>query len=514
MVKARPALSVLASALAAALAATPAHAEWRFIPGVDLSETWTDNVGQQPPGQEKSQLVTTVRPGFTISNETPRLKLHADYHLSLYAYGGGRPAGTNGNSQSLTADAKARVLSDLLFLDANANIQQYAASAFGPGLTPGSDYLATNRNEVRSFRVSPYLRHNFGTLANVLVRYTYDNVHSDNAGLGNSSSNTLDASLSSGPTFRKIGWSLGATQQVIDDSVAGTSHITNANLGLRYVMSEQLTLTTGGGYDRYDYDSQGGDTKGASWTAGLQWTPSARTSITASGGHRFYGPSYYLSAQHRSRGSVWNVSYNDAVTTSRSQFTLPSTVSTASLLDQLFSATIPDPALRAAAVRAYLAASGLPTSLPNAVNYFSNRFQLQRSFQATSTMRLARSSALLGIFKTRREAVSNENVDSALFGSQNSLLNDNTDQTGVNASLSFQFGPRTQGTLSASAYKVESLSLGRTDHNRQLSLYLTRQFASKLSGIAEVRHARGSTLATGDQKYTANSVSLGLAMTF
>jgi uncharacterized protein (PEP-CTERM system associated) len=514
MAKAWPARSLLASAVAATLAAPSAQAEWRFSPTVNVRETWSDNVSQAPSGQEQSQLVTTVAPGFTLSNDTPRLKLNANYTLNAYVYSGSHPSGTNSTSQNLTADAKAKLVGEELFLDANASIGQYTVSGFGPQATPGTGYSSNNSNEVRTIRISPYYVHNFGSLANLLLRYQYDRVTSDNFGLGQSNGNTLTASLGSGPTFRKIGWTLSYTTQSLDDTVAAHSKISNANLGLRYLMSPDLTLTASGGYDKNEYDSVGGSTQGAAWSAGFQWTPSSRTSVTANAGQRYFGPSYFLSAVHRSRSTVWNFSYNDSITNSRNQFTLPSAVNTSSLLDQLFSASIPDPVQRAAAVRAYIASAGLPSSLPNAVNYFSNRFELQRQFLASMSGKLAKASGLFSIYRTRREAVSNVNQDSPLLGSQNSLLNDNTDQKGISTSLSYNIGPRTQATVSATAYNVESLTTKRNDHYRQLSLYLSRQFASKLSGVAELRRNQGKTLATGAQKYTENAIALGLAMQF
>lgn len=120
---------------------------------------------------------------------------------------------------------------------------------------------------------------------------------------------------------------------------------------------------------------------------------------------------------------------------------------------------------------------------------------------------------MFNVYKSRSEAVSTNTVDSSLFGNQNSLLNESTVQEGISASLQYQLGPRTQATMTASANKVESLATGRVDHNRRLSVLMSRQFASKLSGVAELRRTHGS-LAAGSQKYTENAISAGLSMQF
>jgi len=514
MAKAKTALPILGcSALAALLAAPAARAEWRFVPGVDLRETYTDNVNQAPAGQAHGSFVSTLTPGFTLTDDTPRVQFRMTFAQHLYLYSGERRDGNDRANRELNANLKARLVSDVLFLDATAAITQRAASAFGPQVS-NSTYSNANQNEIRTYRVSPYLREAFGTLAQGELRYSHDRLSTDSTGLGQSDADTLSAFLASGPSFRKIGWNLAGSRQVISDTLAAKSTISTYNATLRYLMSDQFNMNVNGGYDKYDYNALGGATQGASWSGGFQWTPSSRTSVQANAGHRFYGPSYMLSIQHRSRGTVWNISYDDSVTNTRSQFILPSAVNTAALLDHLFATSMPDPVARAAAIQAYIAATGLPASLPNAINYFSNRYQLQKQFMASTAIELAHSSAVINVFRTQREALSNVNVDSNLLGSQNSALNDNTDQTGINASLNYKLGPRTQSTLSATAYRIKSVTTGRVDNNRQLSFFLTRQFAQKLSGIAEVRRIRGTSFGTDARPYTENAVAVGLAMKF
>jgi uncharacterized protein (PEP-CTERM system associated) len=50
-------------------------------------------------------------------------------------------------------------------------------SAFGP--VSDNPYSDSNRSEVRNYRVSPYLMHQFGAFATAQLRYTHDLVDSD-----------------------------------------------------------------------------------------------------------------------------------------------------------------------------------------------------------------------------------------------------------------------------------------------------------------------------------------------
>ena len=71
-----PATCSIATAMLLVYSHTGA-AEWKITPGLDLKETYTDNVRLAPPGHEKSDFITQVNPGISQSGTGPRLKLNA-----------------------------------------------------------------------------------------------------------------------------------------------------------------------------------------------------------------------------------------------------------------------------------------------------------------------------------------------------------------------------------------------------------------------------------------------------
>jgi uncharacterized protein (PEP-CTERM system associated) len=518
MVKRRSlALLPLAAGLAAAF---PAHAAWDFSPMASARLTYSDNVTLQSDDKAESGMVLQLRPGFQLVNRSQRFDLSLGYSLNLYHYTGHRPGAGQRHNQELNGNLKGRLVEDLLYLDATAAISQQAASAFGP-LQDGNDHVANNRNEVRSYRVSPYLVHRFGAFANGVLRYSHDSVSTDNVGMRRSEGNTVNATLTSGPTFRRFGWDATVTRSVLNEQLPRvdnganeqTTSSKNANVGLHYAASPQLNIGVYGGYDDFDFSGLGGKQSGSAYGANLQWTPSARTSVQASAGHRFYGPSYNLVLQHRSRGTVWNINYSDAVTSSRSQFVLPQAIDTAAMLDNLFRAQISDPLLRAAAVQAYMQQTGLPPSLATSINFFSNRYSLQKQLSASVGWQLARTTTLFSLYKSRREMLSNQQVDSVLLGNSLAIFNDNTEQTGATASLSYRPGAQTVLTLSGKAINVESLTVAQSNHHRSVHLNLARTFSPRLSGSVEVRHVKGGA-GIGGQQYTENAVTAVLTSKF
>ncbi len=519
---AKPRRKALAAAvgLAALALAQPSRADWSVTPSLSLRETWSDNVVLAPKGLEQGQFISEATPGLVVRNHGPRVDFSLNYTKNFYKYADNDVRGPDGQAansghQNLQAQLHAKLISEKLFLDSTASISEQGVSAFGPSATvnPSNPFAPGLTSEVKTWRVSPYLLHRFGEQASAEVRYARDKVSSDQLNFGSSTSDQFSVNLASGPAYRTIGWNLYYMRQNLQDTISQSSSSQNMMGTLNYLYSPQLTLTVTGGYDSYDYQSPGGVTKGANWSVGGSWRPSNRTSVQLNVGKRYFGDSYFLAASHRTRLSVWSLNYSDAVTTTRAQFQLPSAVNTASMLDQLFQAQIPDPVARRQAVEAYIIAAGLPPTLANSINYLSNRYMLQKQLQATAAFNGVRSTLILALTSSRRSGLSLLDVDAGLLGGSSSALNDNTRQSGGTATYNWRISPFTSMNLSANYNRSESLSLARRDNNRSVRLNLTRQFARKLNGNLELRRTKGATAVAG-RDYTENAISASLSKQF
>ncbi|UGQ46217.1 TIGR03016 family PEP-CTERM system-associated outer membrane protein [Massilia endophytica] len=498
-------------AIAALVLAPQARAEWRFTPALTGRLSYSDNVNLRPDGQGTGQFVTEIAPSIVISDQTPRFRFNAAYQVHIYEYARDRVSGTDRTTQQLQAGAFGELLSDLLFVDASASVSQAPVTPLAAGF--GNGFARDNRNEVRSYRVSPWIHRTFGAFASANLRYAHDMVGSDNAGFGRSTADTLNLAVNSGAAFQRAGWSVSLSKQHLEDSVAPPSSSQGAGVSLRYVVTPELTWTLGGGYDKFDYEGLGSDTQGASWSTGLIWNPSPRTSLTLSGGRRYYGNSYFLSGSHRSRYTVWNISYSDDVTTTRSQFLLPSAVDTAAMLDRLFIPAYPDPVLRAIAVEAYIRASGLPRSLPDSVNYFTNRYMLQRQGQASVGLRLPRTTVLVSAFSTRREALSLFQADSALLGSSGARINDNVRQRGLTVVADYALTARSNLSLAASVNTTRSGALEREAQHKSARVFFSHRIAPHLNGTVELRTLRTRS-AFDARTVKEHAVAASLSATF
>lgn len=510
-------MTVLALCMASA-----AHAEVRFTPTIGATETYTDNVALARDDQARSAFVSEITPGFTLTDKSPRTTFSVTYQLHGY-YVSGDTTGTNRAANSLAAAGHAVLIDDLLFLDASASDAQQAISPFGQQVA-NNGYASANRANVKSYQVTPSLVHSFGAFASTRISYAHNSVDSGGAGLGHSVGDSLTASLNSGRAFGRIGWGLNVQRQQLDDGVIGTTSSQSATLQGSYQLSTMLRLIASVGTEKFDYTTVNTNgsasaqpaNSGHSWSTGFMWTPSARTSLQATYGKRYFGTTYSLNAFHHSRQTLWNLSYNEDVTTNRASFLSQSNVSTTAFVDNLFSAAIPDPVARAQAVAAYIASAGLPPTLANNTNYFSNRFQLQKQGQASVGLNSSRSTLLLAATTSKRTALSSVQADSDLLGAFGSAANDDTAIIGLSLYASYQLSSRSAINASANTTRNESVSTGFVDHAKSYRMALTRQFQSKLRASFEVRHVEGTALQgftlPGASIYHENAISATLSL--
>lgn len=498
-------------ALLAVLMAPHARAEIRVVPAVSLNAIYTDNAGLQPDATKQSQFLTALSPSLTLSSNTPRLTLRASLISHLYAYLGERANNTNSSARELSADARATLVDELLFFDGRASVGQQSTSALGQQVNNNNGYSSANRTEVRTWSASPYLRHSFGSTAEMQLRYTRDSVQTGNTAYGSSTGNGVGLTINSGPTFRTLGWGAMYNRQDVADALGRKSRSEMAELNLRLRLSNELSLKAAGGYDRYDFGEFGGNNAGASRSVGLTWTPSLRSSIDANVGKRYYGNSYGLTAMHRSRNTVWNINYSDAITSSRAEFLGIAQVSTASLLDRLFVATYPDPKERRQAVDAYIRATGLPLTVPDRISTFTNRFMLQRQVQGAVAFNGARTTAVFSLNGVERRAVSSPQSDVVLLGPALLGFNDDTRQFGATMAVNYRLSPRSGANLMLNKTRTESIATGLRGDQTSMSALVNRQFLRNITGSVELRHSQGSAGATGGQKYRENAISASLS---
>lgn len=480
-------------------------AAWRVTSTLDLRETYTDNVRLASPATQ-SDFITDISPGVSISADGPRLKVKSKYAFHYLHYL--RDAQGHSIFHQLDADAKAELIENFLFLDGAAAVSQQNISPLGPQSTDISS-VNGNRTNIKTYRVSPYITNRFGSVATSELRYTHSSVSASTGGLQDTQNDGVSLNVNSGDTFRTLGWGLQYiyNKNTYDNAqdVANTSLTGN----LRYKVTPQFYLTATGGYDKYKYVSATTEPEGAFYAAGFSWKPSERTSISAGAGNRFFGKTYSLQASVRSRRSVWHVSYIEEITTTQSQFAIPVTNNTSDLLNQLFLSSIPDPVQRQQAIDRL----GLPATITQQFNYFTNQYFLQKNLQASVAITGARNTGIFSVFNIKRESQTAAGLIGGFPGTDSQTFDGSTHQQGVNALWNWRITPVTSANFNAGYSRTQQESTDAEQRLRTYRIALARQFQPKLGGVLELRRVNQTSDLAGSN-FTENAVSASLSMRF
>ncbi len=467
--------------------ATPAivHAmDWNVKPSLNLSETYSDNITLAPRGREQSEFITQINPGVSLTGDAARLKLNLNYRMQNLFYA--KDSSRNNIRHQLFANGTATLVEDTFFVDASSSIGQRLISGTGP--IPMDNVSVTgNTTDVVTFRVSPYLRHNFGSTASTEVRYSYDTVNYQAGGF-NSASNTISANLKSGPSFNQIPWGLTYRQQKISYAGSGRSDVKFEMLtgNVSYILTRKFSLIAQGGYEQNSYivAAAGQRPSGVFWSAGANWAPTSRTSLQATYGKRFFGTTYSFNLNHTTRRTSWQASYTQNVTTVRQL----------EFERQFFVAVNPatgnpfvDPI------------TGFPILLARNVPELTNDVFIIKRLQGTVGYSPGKNSFTLSVFDQRFEFQNSPRVDES-YGGQ--------------GSWTLRLAPNTQSITTAGWQHTDfGAPLNRQNSFWNAGIGLSRNMNPHLTGRLDYRYFTNDPSISG-AGYAENRVIASLNMTF
>ena len=465
-------------------------ADWQITPRLSVTETYSDNIRLAPKGQEQQSFVTDISPSISIKGTGARFKLSLDYTLQNLFYHGDVDGSSSNTNHLLAAAAAAELIEGAVFVDSRASISNQNINITGPQAFDNINDTQ-NRTEVKTFAISPYWLHSFGSFGSSEVRYTYDVVDYASNSLARSTGNKLNVRFNSGPQFNNLQWGLNYAAEKIDyadnqstPNVQDTdSQIFTANA--RYRLNSKFSLVGYGGYENYNFPTVGSDPSGAWWRVGGAWSPTTRTSLEATAGRRFFGTTYGLNFKHRTRRTTWSLSYAEDVSSARTE----ALVATGAL--PLYNLLICDPRVD-------------PTCQPVGLLILFNPQLVNETFvtkrwQGDVSMNTGKSVLTLTSFNDTRI-------------SQLNSFNDYR-QYGVGATWNYRLAPRTTSDVSTLWTRSSLASATGADDLWHVRLGLNHQFRPKLFGSINFRHTqRRASDAIND--YRENSISATVNMTF
>jgi len=285
-----------------------------LFPGVRASATYSDNV-LHTQANKTGDLILEVSPYITAQSNAPRATYNLFYQIRNFVRVD--EGETDFFRHALNGRGSFALYEDKLWVDLYGYAGTINASAAGPiAFDPGASFV--NTANIRVFSVSPWYRDRLGSLATYQLRYTATNT-SGNTGLTTARLNQIGSAIVDGINDGSSPWSWrwhGEFQQLqfADDF---TRNRRGSGVTLYYRVNPELRV-----FGTYDYDqidglrNRDGDDFGYGPGAGFEWRPNARTSLSASASHRYYGTVSNAQATYSARRATMGLTWSRSVLTS------------------------------------------------------------------------------------------------------------------------------------------------------------------------------------------------------
>lgn len=288
-------------------------ADWKTSANISAGAVFTDNVDLVSNGKE-SDLTPTLTPSISLHGKGAR----ASIDLTAAAEINGQGGSNDSINPRLQADAKAELWERTAFIDFNATATQ---NSIEPLSVTGSGNLNNrgNKTTTYSYKISPYLKSRFKGLADMELRYTYNGLNHSQGSVGDTTSETVNLSIASGPDFRLFSWGVNASNRATDNDQGQVSELSTVDFNLGYQFNRHWRVTGSIGTESNDFASTSSNRDGSRWDLGGVWTPNPRTVFDFGYGNRFFGNTKRFSFTHTGKRSSITASYSQELTDSSTQ---------------------------------------------------------------------------------------------------------------------------------------------------------------------------------------------------
>jgi uncharacterized protein (PEP-CTERM system associated) len=265
------------------------------------------------------------------------------------------------------------------------------------------------------------------------------------------------------------------------NAVAGKLEGSRFRGSLTYALDPEIHVSLIDGYETTDFTgppARAVHTPGA----GVEWSPGARTRLSAVYEKRFFGQGYNLFFSHRTPLTAWRLVSTKDVAGLPTQLATGSLASIQSLMSDVLASTIPDLQARTQAVARRLEQSGISGTSALNSTFITTRPFVFRSDVASFVLLGAANTATLTV--TRRE----QRSFGVNLAGEGVVADEDFRQTGFNANLAHKLSARTTLTLTATSLRTDGLTLPkRQSRERLYSALLSTRIGRRTSASLGLR---------------------------
>lgn len=407
-----------------------------LTPTISWESTFTNNVALSP--DRKSDWINEIRPGLLFSANGAHTKVDGSVELPMLVYA--RTSNNNRVVPEANIAGTVEAIDRLLYIDGTVDVSQQYLSPFGA--RPQNVSSATqNQYTSQLYSVSPYIKSKVADGIDYELRQksTWSNANGSSVSGLSRRSYTNEVSGHVAREARPAGWRLEYDRN--DISFQGQSQDETSEIArgtALYRIDPTFQAGAIGGYEDNTFFLT--HESGAIYGVTVEWHPSSRMSLIASGEHRFFGASYHVKFDDHTRHIVWSLDASRDITSYPQQLgTLQGGGDVSALLNALFAPRITDPALRQSLVNQFIQDRGLPSTLSSPLALVTQQLTLAELARGTVGIVGARNSILFNVFRSRVQPV--PGTEAAALSPLLTQLTNNT-QTGAGVTWSHQLAPK------------------------------------------------------------------------
>jgi len=320
--------------------------------------------------------------------------------------------------------------------------------------------------------------------------------------MSDSTAPRINLRLASGPGYRLTTWLATFPKERVAYANNAETRSEKYNATVRRLLTPQISAILNLGYEDTRSTASTVQTTGPSWSVGLGWDPSPRTSVHATTGRRVLGGGHdtsntNVSVKYRARMLTFSTTYTQDVTDTRSQLLGNGTANTIDYLDSLYQARYPDPVERQTVIQQFIAQNGLPPTLIVPVDFFSTQLFLSKQWLAGIGYEGRRNTVLANYFSRNsstdllRSGASTTPV--AVVGVGDFSTSSTVKQTGAGVNWLWRITPFDSSNVSVGYTRSEFPATGLETNQTYLRASLTHQFSQKVTGFVNLRRLKSDS---------------------